>query len=254
MTYLDNLLNKSEITIEEHNKVFNNNFMQITSKINLEKYSEYRKNIYWISLEIFRTSFTWYFQSIKNDDSGTQFTIEGTAFYKSFASLSSEIACLLNNQWLFTPSLSSLLRIMLETVLFMKEYQITKTDDAVVFKAAVSSHNIHVGAPIDNERDLNFDNPGLFKAFKQNVKLNKIARKYHYGWLYKFLSGDDHIISTIEKIMPIQIDNEYNVLFFRTVQTFLFDVLMYLNEYKGLKVDYKKYQTNIDFLDFKDVN
>ena len=71
-----------------------------------------------------------------------------------------------------------------------------------IVEASIACHNRHVGAKKLDIEGLNYNNIGMFKVFKEDIKIGKLATKYKYGWAYKFYSGDIHATSTINKLVP----------------------------------------------------
>ncbi len=68
MRELNNFILGSEIDIEYHDKIFNNNlFEKIYTKINLDDFKKIKNKVYWISLLIYRISMVNYLKSINTD-------------------------------------------------------------------------------------------------------------------------------------------------------------------------------------------
>ena len=93
----------------------------------------------------------------------------------------------------------------------------------------------------------------MLKVFKNNITYGKLANKYNYGFMYNFFSGDIHIVSQIEKLLPFSTknNNKFYDIYLNCLLTLLRDYLVLINNYNTeVQVDLKELE-KIDFIDIK---
>lgn len=69
----------------------------------------------------------------------------------------------------------------------------------------MKSYNKQFGLNSLDIQKLNNTNKGLLKAFKDRKSYGKLANKY--GYIYNFFSGNIHLLSQIDKLIPIMKKN-----------------------------------------------
>ena len=118
----------------------------------------------------------------------------------------------------------------------------------------IESYNKQLGADGLNIEHLNNSNKGLLKVFQDKKSYGKLAKKYKYNYLYNFFSGDIHMLSQIDKIIPFQTrnDSKYYNIYFEVILSLLNDYLLIINEYNTeIKIDFSQIN-NLSFIDIKD--
>ena len=115
----------------------------------------------------------------------------------------------------------------------------------------IESQNKHVGCKHAGTPNMNLNNEGILKVFSTGRTYGNLARKYNYGFLYNFYSGDIHHITSIDKIIPRgnHPNNKYNESYLKTYIGLLKDALLFVNSYcKKLTDDDLKKIAEYDFV------
>ena len=258
MKELDNLIEGLSIENDYHNKIFEDNtFEKIYTKINLENYNQIKNRIYWLSLLIYRVSLVNYLKNINNgidfNKNSIKIEKENLIIFHPATNITSEICKLLKNNFIYPSLISTLARQIIEQICFIKEVEKEKIEEKTLIEASIESYNKQIGANSLSINNLNINNKGLFKVFKNNVTYGKLANKYNYGFMYNFFSGDIHILSQIDKLIPFSSKNENNYyeIYLNCLLTLLRDYLILINNYNTeVEIDFKKIE-KIDFIDIK---
>ncbi len=258
MKELDNFIEALDIENDYHNKIFGDYIFEgIYTKINLEKYNQIRNRIYWLSLLIYKVSLVNYLKNINNDVDFNKNSIkikkENLIIFHPATNITSEICKLFKNKNLYPSLISALARQIIEQICFIKEVQIEKIEEQTLIEASIEAYNKQVGANSLKIENLNLNNKGLLKVFKNNVTYGKLANKYNYGFMYNFFSGDIHILSQIDKLMPFSTKNENNYykIYLNCLLTLLRDYLILINSYNTeIKINLKDLE-KINFIDIK---
>lgn len=233
MKELENFINRADIDKTIHNKIINNNdFNKLSQKICSDDYREIINQIYWMSMLVYRVSFTSYIDNL-NINNKTVINKNNILVYHPFSSISSEMCRIVNDKYIYTSFLSVLSRQIIEQICVVKEIESEKIELDKIVEAMIESHNKHVGAQTLNIDGLNFNNEGLLKVFNTSRKYGNLAKKYSYHFLYNLFSGDIHHLSTIDKNIPKAVSNnaEYNNAYLLTVLSLLKDALLFVNSF-----------------------
>lgn len=245
MKEFENFISSSKIDEEYHKKVFEDNLFE-----------KLKNEIYWICLLIFRCSTTNYLENINRNIDVEKYTINlnksNLIIFHPFGNISSEICKQFYNDYVYISLISTLCRQLIEQICLIKEIEKEKIEDSKIVEASIESYNMHLGANSIQSCNLNTQNVGLLKIFKNKVSYGSLARKYKYGFMYNFFSGDIHTQSQIEKLIPMNNSKEYYETYLKCVLTLLKDCLLILKKYdkNKLRVDFTKLN-NIDFLEIK---
>ena len=124
----------------------------------------------------------------------------------------------------------------------------------LIVESALESYNKQLGAKSLNIQELNDNNKGLLKVFKDKKSYGKLAQKYKYGYMYNFFSGDIHLLSQIDKLIPFNTNHskQYYDIYLNCILTLLKDYFLLINDYNTeVKVDVTKLN-QIDFIEIKD--
>ncbi len=238
MDFVKNIKESSEIPIDRYKILESNEMLKLTSKINLSQYRELRNKIYWASEMLYKNSYLFYFNKLNmNDD--LKFDPQDMVLTYPLIHVSSELCKLFQFNYLYTTMSSILARQIIEHYCLSIECKTNNISTEKIFKASVCSHNKHVGASIEDMfNDIRVDNTGLFKVLDDKIKLTKLAKKHNYEFAYKLFSGDSHLISTIDKLIPnlSRKQSEYEKIYLQSLFSFLCDIneyyLCYINKEK----------------------
>ena len=257
MDEFNNLINSNEVDNKYHKKIFEDDlFEKFLSKINLEEFKELKNQIYWISLIIFRCSTINYIESvnksIQKNNEALKLSKKNIVVFHPFGNITSEMCKLFYNNYVYSSLVSTLCRQLIEQVCLIKEIEQKKIDEIKIIEASIESYNMHLGCNSIQSTNLNTKNAGLLKIFDNKVSFGSLARKYKYGFMYNFFSGDIHTQSQIEKLIPLNNIKNYNEIYLRCVLTLLRDCLLIVKKYdeNKLNIDLTKL-TNIDFIEIK---
>ena len=89
---------------------------------------------------------------------------------------------------------------------------------------------------------------------KDKKSYGKLAKKYKYGYMYNFFSGDIHLLSQIDKLIPFNTNHskQYYDIYLNCILTLLKDYFLLINDYNTeVKVDVTKLN-QINFIEIKD--
>lgn len=257
MKELKNLINSETVDKEYHNKIFGNNiFENLYTKVDLNKYSDLKNKIYWMSLLVYRISMINYLGSLNKDIDIKKKTINKNnliVFHLSM-NITSEICKQFNNGIIYPSYTSLLCRQIIEQICFIKEMESENIDVKFIVEAAIESYNKQLGSNSLNIKGLNSTNKGLLKVFKDKKSYGKLANKYKYGYMYNFFSGDIHLLSQIDKLTPFNTNHvkEYFDIYLNCILTLLKEYLLLINQYNmEIKVDLSNLE-KINFIDIKD--
>lgn len=235
MNFIENIKESKEIPRDRIKTLETSEMMKLTSKINLSQYNELRNKIYWASELLYKNSYLFYFDKLNvNDD--LKLDPNDMILTYPLIHISSELCKLFQFDYLYTTMSSILLRQIIEHYCLSIECRANKVPAEKIFKAAVCSHNKHVGASIEGMfNDIRIDNTGLFKVIEEKVKLTKLAKKHNYEFAYKLFSGDSHLVSTIEKLTPTlsRKESNYEKVYLQSLFSFLCDINEYYLCYIG---------------------
>jgi hypothetical protein len=256
MKELENLINALNIENNYHNKIFEEDtFEKLYTKINLDDYNKIKNRIYWLSLLIYRIAFINYLKNINNDIKFSKHNIrkENLIIFHPVINITSEFCKQFKNNFIYPSLISTLARQIIEQICFIKELEKEKIEEKILIEASIESYNKQIGANSLNIEYLNSKNKGLLKVFKNNITYGKLANKYNYGFMYNFFSGDIHIVSQIEKLLPFSTknNNKFYDIYLNCLLTLLRDYLVLINNYNTeVQVDLKELE-KIDFIDIK---
>ena len=259
MKELDNLIKSANIDEDYHNKIFGNDiFEKLYTKVDLNKYDSQKNKIYWISLLIYKISMMNYLKYINKDIDFKNHSINieknNLVVFHLSLNISSEICKQFNNGIVYPPYTSMLCRQIIEQICFLKEVEHENIDVNLIVEAALESYNKQIGSKSLNIKELNNNNKGLLKVFKDKKSYGKLANKYKYGYMYNFFSGDIHLLSQIDKLIPFNTNHskDYYNIYLNCILSLLKDYLLIINNYntevKINTVDLEK----ISFIDIKD--
>lgn len=147
-----------------------------------------------------------------------------------------------------------LCRQIIEQICFIKEVKNENINLQLIVESALESYNKQLGAKSLNIQELNDNNKGLLKVFKDKKSYGKLAKKYKYGYMYNFFSGDIHLLSQIDKLIPFNTNHstQYYDIYFNCILTLLKDYFLLINDYNTeVKVDVTKLN-QINFIEIKD--
>ena len=259
MMELNNLLKSLDIDKDYHDKIFGNMiFENLYTKVDLNKYATIKNRIYWMSLLIYRISMTNYLKSInKNIDfENKSINIEKNnliVFHLSL-NITSEICKQFSNGEIYPSYISMLCRQIIEQICFIKEVKNENINLQLIVESALESYNKQLGAKSLNIQELNDNNKGLLKVFKDKKSYGKLAKKYKYGYMYNFFSGDIHLLSQIDKLIPFNTNHskQYYDIYLNCILTLLKHYFLLINDYNTeVKVDVTKLN-QINFIEIKD--
>lgn len=259
MKELDNLIKSANIDEDYHHKIFGNDiFEKLYTKVDLNKYDSQKNKIYWISLLIYKISMMNYLKYINKDIDFKNHSINieknNLVVFHLSLNISSEICKQFNNGIVYPPYTSMLCRQIIEQICFLKEVEHENIDVNLIVEAALESYNKQIGSKSLNIEKLNNNNKGLLKVFKDKKSYGKLANKYKYGYMYNFFSGDIHLLSQIDKLIPFNTNHskDYYNIYLNCILSLLKDYLLIINNYntevKINTVDLEK----ISFIDIKD--
>ena len=250
-----NFLNNNDIDNKTYNKLLDSNdFDLLTQNIrSLDNYELINK-IYWLSMMLYRISFTTYFDSVSSDSNNCLLK-ENVLIYYPFSIFSIELCRLLKSNFIYSSLLSTIARQIIEQMCIVKEINCEKIEDTKIIEAMIESHNIHVGAKKIDIDGLNYNNDGILKVFTTGRSYGNLAKKYNYFFMYKFFSGDIHHLSTVDKIIPKAINQskQYNRTYLLTLMSLIKDAILFVNSYsKKLSDDDIKVLNEYDFIKITD--
>ena len=259
MKELDNLIKSAAIDEDYHNKIFDNMiFENLYTKVNLDKYASLKNKIYWISLLIYRISMVNYLKSINKDIDFKKQSINieknNLIVFHLSLNISSEICKQFNNGIIYPSYISMLCRQIIEQICFIKEVECENIDLKLIVESALESYNKQLGSKSLNIQELNNNNKGLLKVFKDKKSYGKLAKKYKYGYMYNFFSGDIHLLSQIDKLIPFNTNHskKYYDIYLNCILSLLKDYLLLVNNYNTeVKIDMVDLE-QINFIDIKD--
>ena len=255
MIEINKFLNSEKIDNMMHNRTINNkNFNMLTQKIISKDYEKIINQIYWLSLVLYRISFTSYNDNLSKD-SVSYLSRNNILIYYPFSIFSSEICRIVKSEYIYTSLLSTIARQIIEQICSTKEIEAENVSNGKILEAMMESHNKHIGVNSLNIEWINFNNEGILKVFKTGRKYGNLAKKYNYHFLYNFYSGDIHHISTLNKITPQLIwkENEYNEKYLKVLLGLIKDAISFVNNYCKLltKEDINKLNS-FDFIRAQD--
>ena len=91
-------------------------------------------------------------------------------------------------------------------------------------------------------------------SFLSKKSYGKLAKKYKYGYMYNFFSGDIHLLSQIDKLIPFNTNHskQYYDIYLNCILTLLKHYFLLINDYNTeVKVDVTKLN-QINFIEIKD--
>lgn len=259
MRELDNFIKSEKIDKEYHKKIFDNMvFEKLYTKVDLREYDNLRNQIYWISLLIYRISMINYIKSINNDIDIKKQSINiqknNLIIFHMSMNISSEICKQFSDNIIYPSYCSMLCRQIIEQICFVREVECENIDTKLIVEAALEAYNKQLGSKSLSIQELNNSNKGLLKVFKDKKSYGKLANKYRYGYMYNFFSGDIHLLSQIDKLIPFKNNNskDYYEIYFNCILTLLRDYLLLINEYNTeIKLDILELE-KINYIDIKD--
>ncbi len=173
---LDYFINSLDVEDSMHDRMFDNGYFDLlTSKIRYEDYRKELNRVYWLSVVIYRLTFTKYMKSIKPGKS-IKLSTDDLIVYAPFLLLSSELCKLLKNKYLYTTLISTIARQIIEQMCIIKEIEAEKINDVTIFEAMIQSYNNHVGGKVFDNNDLNNRNKGILKVFNRDASYGKLAK------------------------------------------------------------------------------
>ena len=93
-------------------------------------------------------------------------------------------------------------------------------------------------------------------CLKDKKSYGKLAKKYKYGYMYNFFSGDIHLLSQIDKLIPFNTNHskQYYDIYLNCILTLLKDYFLLINDYNTeVKVDVTKLN-QINFIEIDTFN
>lgn len=147
-----------------------------------------------------------------------------------------------------------LCRQIIEQICFIKEVECENIDLKLIVESALESYNKQLGSKSLNIQELNNNNKGLLKVFKDKKSYGKLAKKYKYGYMYNFFSGDIHLLSQIDKLISLNTNHskKYYDIYLNCILSLLKDYLLLVNNYNTeVKIDMVDLE-QINFIDIKD--
>ncbi len=259
MIELDKLIKSGGIDKKYHSSIFDNtDFEKMYTKIDLNKYTKLKNKIYWISLLVYKISMVNYLKSVNKDIDLIKQTINikknNLIIFHLSMNISSEMCKQFNNNFIYPSYISMLCRQIIEQICFVKEIESENIDVKRIVESAIESYNKQLGVKSLNIQELNNNNKGLLKVFEDKKSYGKLANKYKYGYMYNFFSGDIHLLSQIDKLIPFNTNNskKYYDIYLNCVLSLLKDYLVLINQYNTeIKLEMLDLE-KIDFLDIKD--
>lgn len=233
MIEINKFLNGEKIDNITYNKTINNkNFNMLTQKIISKDHEKIINQIYWLSLVLYRISFTSYNNNLSND-SISYLSKENILVYYPFSIFSSEICRIVKSKYIYTSLLSTIARQIIEQICSTKEIEAENISNGKILEAMMECHNKHIGVNSLNIDWINFNNEGILKVFETSRKYGNLAKKYNYHFLYNFYSGDIHHISTLNKITPQLIwnESEYKENYLKALLGLIKDAIFFVNNY-----------------------
>ena len=238
MKELNNFINAMDIEMDYHEKIFEDYILEnLYTKIDIEKYTSLKNRIYWLSLLIYRISLVNYIKDINTCIDFKQNSIKirknNLLVFHPAVNITSELCKLLKNNVLYPPLTSTLARQLIEQICFIKVVEFENIDESTLIEASIEAHNKQLAANNLTIESLNYNNKGLLKVFKKNISYGSLAKKYNYGFMYNFFSGDIHTLSQITKLLPFSTKNQrdYYEIYFNCILTLLRDFLLVINHY-----------------------
>lgn len=185
MMELNNLLKSLDIDKDYHDKIFDNMILEnLYTKVDLNKYATIKNRIYWMSLLIYRISMTNYLKSInKNIDfENKSINIENNliVFHLSL-NITSEICKQFSNGEIYPSYISMLCRQIIEQICFIKEVKNENINLQLIVESALESYNKQLGAKSLNIQELNDNNKGLLKVFKDKNHMENLPKNINMG-------------------------------------------------------------------------
>ncbi len=255
MKELENFYCKVQIDTDFHNKSLNSNeFNKMTQRIYFEENSSILNQIYWLSMTLYRISFTSYLSTF-SENYNNAFIKENLLVYYPFSIFSSEICRIIKNDYIYSSLLSTIARQMIEQICVTKEIYYENIDNNKIVESMIESHNLHVGAKSLEIAEINSNNEGILKVFNTGRKYGNLAKKYNFHFLYKLYSGDIHHITTIDKCIPklVNDSNNYNEVYLLTLLSLIKEAILFVNNYsKKLSQEDIKKLNNYNFVKILD--
>ncbi len=258
MKELDNLMNAVDIENDYHNKIFEDPILEnLYTKINIEKYKQIRNKIYWLSLLIYRISLVNYLQNINKctdlNNNSIRIKKENLIVFHPATNITSEFCKLFKSDYIYPSLISTLARQIIEQICFINEVEVENIEEQTLVEASIESYNKQLGADSLEIESLNLNNKGLLKVLKHNTTYGKLANKYNYGFMYNFFSGDIHILSQIDKLVPFSTKDqkEYYEIYLNCLLTLLRDYLLVINNYNTATDINLEELNKISFIDIK---
>ena len=256
MKELENFLNALDIDNDYHNKIFEcEEFEKIYTKINLNQLRKIKRQIYWLSLLIYRICTVNYVENI-NDNVNVEkqnIKLERDSFiiFHPIGNVSSELCKQFKNNFIYPSLISSLCRQIIEQICLIQEIENSNIDERKIIEASIESYNKQIGAKTLNIEYLNSNNKGLLKIFNNKTTYGKLANKWDYGFMYNFFSGDIHTISQIDKLIPFSKSYTFYEIYLKCVLALLKECLIEVNKYnKYSEIDLDKLNS-IEFINIK---
>ena len=259
MKEIEGILESKNIDNNYHERIFGDNiFESVYTKVNLKQYSSIKNRIYWFSLLIYRISMINYLNYINEDVDTKNQTIKikknNLIVFHLAMNITSEFCKQFNSNIVYPSYISMLCRQIIEQICLIREVKTENVDEQTIVEAAIESYNKQLGADSLNIEHLNNRNKGSLKGFQDKKSYGKLAKKYKYNYLYNFFSGDIHMLSQINKLIPFQTrnDSKYYNIYFDVILSLLNDYLLIINEYNTeIKIDFSQIN-NLSFIDIKD--
>jgi len=261
MKEIESIVGSKNIDNKYHNEIFGDSMFEcIYTKVNLERYNGIRNRIYWFSLLIYRICMVNYLKYINKDidieNQSIKIRRNYLIVFHLALNITSELCKQFNSDFLYPSYISMLCRQIIEQICLIKEVKTENIDEKTIVEAAIESYNNQLGSQGFNMEHLNNRNKGLLKVFKDKKSYGKLAKKYKYYFLYNFFSGDIHMLSQIDKMIPFQTknDSKYYSIYFECILSLLNDYLLIINDYNTeLKIGFSEIN-NIEYIDIKDKN
>lgn len=227
---IDDIINGKDIEKDDSATSVENTIGHATSKVVVAENKKRINQIYHVSRALYNYTYANYMVNKHNNTHGKKVRIgrEDLIIYYPIHEIASEIVLLCKKDYIYTTFLSTLARQLIEQIILIKECYSLDINIGLLTKAAIASHNKHVGSKEIEFDDLNMNNHGLFKVFKQDIRIGKLARKHKLKWVYDFFSGDIHTPSSIDKLIDNN-DNHYHELYlfliFSVIMTVMDEIL-----------------------------
>lgn len=234
-------------TIEEDTILSESVFKYFSAKPFNQTYKKEQSLIYFISLQLYASATKYLMDDLEarsktfsiNEEIEIRFSVDAIKVYIPFKEITEEICYQIKQEKCYLTILSTLGRQLIEQIILVKEVKSQNISDDKIFVASVAAYNKHVGANnIDLLNDMNEDNVGLFKCFKQRMRPENLSKSYKLRRLYNFFSGDIHSPSIISKFILNGTMEEskfdyYTEVYYRQFIGFLVYCLEFMLDYHG---------------------